>query len=154
MAKQRIDIGDTIPSFRLQNQHGEWVSSEDLLGKALVLYFYPKDDTPGCTAEACAFRDAYEAFLDLNAQVVGISSDDPERHRQFAAKHRLPYILLSDEGNRVRKAFGVPGGLFGLLPGRVTYVIDEEAVVRYLFNSQLNIQGHIDKAKDFLLQRS
>ena len=150
MAKQKIDIGDAIPAFRLQNQRGEWVSSEELLGSPFVLYFYPKDDTPGCTAEACAFRDAYEDFQQLGVQVVGISSDDPERHRQFAAKHHLPYLLLSDTGNQVRNAFGVPGSFFGLLPGRVTYVIDEAGVVRYLFNSQFNIQGHIDRAKAYL----
>ena len=152
MAKKKIDIGDAMPAFRLQSQHGEWVSSEDLLGNPLVLYFYPKDDTPGCTAEACAFRDAYADFQDMDVQVVGISSDDPERHRQFAARHRLPYLLLSDTGNQVRSAFGVPGSLFGFLPGRVTYVIDQSGIVRYLFNSQFDIQGHIDKSRAFFEQ--
>ncbi len=153
MVKQKIDIGNTMPAFRLQNQHGEWVSSEDLSGKPLVLYFYPKDDTPGCTAEACAFRDAYEDFTEMGVQVVGVSSDPPERHRDFAARHHLPYLLLSDPGNRLRQAFGVPGSLFGLLPGRVTYVIDAAGVVRYLFNSQFNIQGHIDKARAYFEQQ-
>lgn len=150
MSKKKVDIGDHIPSFRLKNQYGEWVSSEDLLGKPMVLYFYPKDDTPGCTAEACSFRDAYEEFQDLDVQVVGVSKDDPVTHRQFAGKYRLPYLLLSDEDNELRHAFGVPGSLFGLLPGRVTYVIDSEGIVRHLFKSQLDIEGHIEKAKAFL----
>lgn len=150
MARQAVQPGKRIPSFKLRNQHDEFVSSEDLLGRPLVIYFYPKDDTPGCTAEACSFRDTYEAFTDLGAEVIGISADDPESHRLFAERHHLPFLLLSDEDNAVRKAFGVSGSLFGLLPGRVTFVVDAEGIIRYQFNSQFNVYGHVKKAKAFL----
>ncbi len=150
MAKVKLKTGDRIPSFRLRNQQGRFVSSDELLGRPLVIYFYPKDDSPGCTAEACSFRDTYEDFTDLGAEVIGISADDPESHRLFAERHHLPFLLLSDEDNTVRKAFGVPGSLFGLLPGRVTFVVDAEGTLRYQFNSQINVYGHVKKAKAFL----
>ncbi len=108
----------------------------------MVLYFYPKDDTRGCTAEACAFRDSYEVFTDSGADVIGISSDSPGQHAAFASKHRLPFTLLSDQGGQIRKRYGVPAVL-GLLPGRVTYVIDRQGVVRQVFNSMTNISGHV-----------
>src|SRR5690606_39455723 len=103
------------------------------------------DDTPGCTREACAFRDDYEAFQEAGAEVLGISSDTSESHRRFAAKHRLPFRLLADPGGKVRAAFGVPRTA-GLLPGRVTYVIDREGVIRHAFNSQLAATRHVDEA--------
>ena len=150
MATQQLQSGDRIPSFRLKNQNGLYVSSEELLGRPLVIYFYPKDDSPGCTAEACSFRDAYEDFSELGAEVIGISEDDPETHQSFAARHRLSFLLLSDEDNAVRRSFGVQPNLFGLLPGRVTFVVDAAGIVRYRFSSQLNIYGHVKKAKAFL----
>ena len=119
--------------------------------KALVLYFYPKDNTPGCTAEACAFRDSHETFTDAGAEVIGISSDSADRHAGFASKHRLPFTLLADQGGRVRKAYGVPAVL-GLLPGRVTYVIDRTGTVRHVFNSMTNIDGHVKEALDVVRQ--
>jgi len=141
-----IKVGDTAPDFSLPSQSGETVSLQDFVGKkAIVLYFYPKDDTPGCTAESCAFRDSYQVFQDAGAEVIGISSDSTDSHSKFAAKHQLPFTLLSDTGNRVRRLFGVPSTL-GLLPGRVTYVIDKQGVVRNVFNSQFNFKGHIDEA--------
>lgn len=141
-----VSVGDTAPDFTLPSQSGESVSLKDFIGKkSVVLYFYPKDDTPGCTAEACAFRDSYEVFKDAGAEVIGISDDSPDSHQKFAAKHRLPFILLSDSGKQLRKLYGVPSTL-GLLPGRVTYVIDKTGVVRHIFNSQLNFKGHIEES--------
>jgi thioredoxin-dependent peroxiredoxin len=111
----------------------------------VVVYFYPKDDTPGCTRESCAFRDQFSDFSDAGAEVIGISSDSVASHKKFAEKHRLPFTLLSDPGGSVRKAFGVPSSL-GVLPGRVTYVIDKKGVVRHAFNSQLNPAKHVEEA--------
>jgi peroxiredoxin Q/BCP len=121
------------------------ISLKDFLVKPVVLFFYPKDDTPGCTREACAFRDDYGEFGKLDAEVIGISSDSVESHRSFAARHDLPFTLLSDEGGKVRKLYGVSNTL-GLFPGRVTYVIDEEGVVRHIFSSQLGVEQHVEKA--------
>ena len=141
-----INIGDRAPNFTLKNQDGESVSLSDFKGnKAVVLYFYPKDDTPGCTAESCAFRDSYTTFSDAGAEVIGISGDSVSSHKQFAQKHNLPFTLLSDQGNQVRKLYGVPATLF-VLPGRVTYVIDKEGVIRHIFNSLLDVQGHINES--------
>lgn len=141
-----LKVGDTVPDVSLLSQTGETVNLKDFVGqKAIVLYFYPKDDTPGCTAESCAFRDSYQVFQDAGAEVIGISGDSPDSHSQFAAKHQLPFTLLSDTGNKIRKLFGVPSTL-GLLPGRVTYIIDQAGVVRNIFNSQLNFKGHVEAA--------
>jgi peroxiredoxin Q/BCP len=113
--------------------------------KPVVLFFYPKDDTPGCTKQACAFRDDYEQFGKLDAEVIGISSDSVESHRSFAEKHFLPFTLLSDEGGKVRRLYGV-SSTFGLFPGRVTYVIDREGVVRHVFSSQREAVKHVEVA--------
>ena len=142
-----IQIGDKIPAFTLQNQDGTPVDIMEFIGqKTVVLYFYPKDDTPGCTKEACSFRDQYTVFQDLGCEVIGISSDAPAAHKAFALKYQLPFPLLADEKKEVRTLFGVPKSLFGLLPGRVTYIIDKTGVVRGIFNSQLNATQHIDEA--------
>ena len=142
-----IQIGDKCPIFSLPNQAGEVVNISDYLGKQkLVLFFYPKDDTPGCTKEACEFRDRYADFLDLGCTVFGISSDSESSHVGFIQKHSLPYSLLTNKKKIVRKLFGVPGNLFGLIPGRVTYIIDEQGIVIGIFNSQLDPIGHIDAA--------
>jgi len=140
-----IQVGDKAPDFTLKSQTGETVSLKDFAGKPVIVYFYPKDDTPGCTAEACAFRDSYQVFQEAGATVIGISSDSTDAHQKFSSKYQLPFLLLSDQGNRVRKAFGVPATL-GLLPGRVTYVIDQAGVVRHVFNSQFNFKGHVEEA--------
>jgi thioredoxin-dependent peroxiredoxin len=113
--------------------------------KPVVLFFYPKDDTPGCTKQACAFRDDYEEFGKLDAEVIGVSSDSVDSHGRFASKHDLPFTLLSDEGGKVRKLYGVKNS-FGLFPGRVTYVIDEGGVVRHIFSSQLGVEKHVEEA--------
>ncbi len=141
-----IRVGDQAPNFRLPDQSGQQVSLQDFIGKSnIVLYFYPKDDTPGCTAEACAFRDSYEVFKDAGAEVIGISSDSTNSHQQFAARYHLPFTLLSDAGGAVRKQYSVPT-TFGLLPGRVTFVIDKLGVIRHIFNSQFAPQKHISEA--------
>ncbi len=147
-----VQVGQKAPDFTLSSQSGESVSLGSFVGKkAVIVYFYPKDETPGCTAESCAFRDNYEVFKEAGAEVMGISGDSVNSHKSFAANHRLPFILLSDEGNKVRKLFGVPSTL-GILPGRVTYVIDQEGVVKHMFSSQLNFQGHVDEALKIVKQ--
>ncbi len=144
--KGKVQVGDLAPDFTLSAPAGEAVSLGGFRGeKEVVLYFYPKDNTPGCTAEACAFRDSYEVFKDAGAEVIGISSDSVASHRQFATQHRLPFILLSDGDGAVRKLYGVPTS-FGLMPGRVTYIIDKQGVVRHIFSSQLNPTKHITEA--------
>ena len=141
-----IKVGDRVPDFSLPSQTGTTVNISDLIGtKSLVIYFYPKDDTPGCTAESCAFRDSYEVFTDAGAEVIGISADSPQSHQQFAQKYNLPFTLLSDSDNRVRKLFGVPSTLF-VLPGRVTYIIDKEGIVRHIFDSMLDFKAHVTES--------
>ena len=144
-ANGKVQVGEAAPDFSLPDQSGALVSLGTYLGKKdIVLYFYPKDNTPGCTAEACAFRDSYEVFKDAGAEVIGISSDTVESHQQFANKQRLPFILLSDEGGAVRKRYGVPT-TFGL-PGRVTYIIDSKGIVRHIYSSQIKFEKHVDEA--------
>jgi peroxiredoxin Q/BCP len=140
-----LAVGDLAPDFELPSSTGEIVKLSDLRGTWAVVYFYPADDTPGCTKEACSFRDSFEDFTDVGATVVGISSDSVDSHKAFAAKHNLPFTLLSDEGGQTRAAWGVSKSL-GLLPGRVTYVIDPEGVVRTKFSSQLRFYKHKDEA--------
>lgn len=148
-----IKIGNKVPAFSLPSQNGELFDLGTVLGKKpLVIYFYPKDDTPGCTAEACGFRDAYEDFQQAGAEVIGVSSDPVVKHSAFASRYSLPFILLSDTEKKLRKLFGVPGNLFGLLDGRVTYVVDKEGVVRHIFNSQINATKHIDEALKVIKQ--
>jgi peroxiredoxin Q/BCP len=145
MSKQLV-VGDTAPDFSLPSQKGGTVSLQDLLGTSeVVLYFYPKDNTPGCTTEAKAFRDSYEVFKEMGVEVVGVSSDSVESHSDFASRCDLPFTLLSDPGGKVRKLYGVPSTL-GVLPGRVTYVIDKHGVVRHIFNSQFNPAKHVEEA--------
>lgn len=142
-----IAVGDKCPTFTLKDQKNTDFDIQTVLEKkVLVVYFYPKDDTPGCTAEACSFRDSYEDFKDLGCEVIGISSDSPKKHAEFAAKHRLSFTLLADPSKTVRKLFGVPGNLFGLIPGRVTYIIDKEGIVRHVYNSLTNAATHITES--------
>lgn len=142
-----LTIGSKVPDFSLLDQNGNTFELNKVLGKKnLVIYFYPKDDSPGCTKQACSFRDQFEVFKHVDAEVIGISAQSVESHLEFAKKHRLNYTLLSDEGNKIRKLFGVPTNLFGLLPGRVTYIIDKTGTVVYLFNSQIQAEKHVDEA--------
>lgn len=144
--KDRVAVGSKAPDFTLPSQSGEMVNLKEILGnKPVVLFFYPKDDTPGCTKQACAFRDEHEAFRVIDAELIGVSSDSVESHEGFAARHDLPFTLLSDEGGKVRRLYGVPN-TFGLFPGRVTYVIDKDGVVRHVFSSQIGVENHVEEA--------
>ncbi|RTY91218.1 peroxiredoxin [Flavobacterium bomense] len=141
-----LKVGDTIPHFMAKDTNGTDFDSRNVVGqKPLVIYFYPKDNSPGCTAQACSFRDQYEDFKDLGAEVIGISSDSVASHQKFSKQFKLPFILLSDSDKKIRKLFGVPSGMFGLLPGRVTYVTDKNGVVQMIFDSILATK-HIPKA--------
>lgn len=141
-----VKVGDTAPDFTLPSQNGTQVSLSEFRGKKnIVVYFYPKDDTPGCTKEACAFRDRYQVFTDAGAEVIGISGDSEQSHKQFASKYNLPFTLLSDSSNKVRQLYGVPATLW-VLPGRVTYVIDKQGIIRHIFDSMLNFDAHVEEA--------
>lgn len=141
-----VRVGDRAPDFTLPDQLGEAVRLGDLVGKKnVVLYFYPKDATPGCTAEARAFRDAYDTFTAADTEVLGVSSDSIKSHKRFAAKHQLPFRLLSDREGAVRALYGVERTL-GILPGRVTYVIDRSGVVQHVYSSQLAATRHVREA--------
>lgn len=130
-----IKIGSSIPTFKLPDQNGNLFDINSVLGKKnLVIYFYPKDDSPGCTKEACSFRDQFEVFKEADAVIIGISGQSVESHKEFAEKHRLGFSLLSDEGDKMRKQFGVPTNFLGILPGRVTYIADKTGKVIYIFN--------------------
>ncbi len=144
----RVSAGELAPDFTLPSASGEAVSLRDFRGKAtVVLYFYPKDMTAGCTAEACAFRDSYEVFREAGAEVIGVSADSPDSHREFVKRNHLTFTLLSDVDNAVRKRYGAMGGWpFGTMNGRVTYVIDREGVVRHTFSSQINMTKHVKEA--------
>ena len=141
-----LKVGDKIPNFKAIDTNGNDFNSQDLIGKKpLVIYFYPKDNTPGCTTQACSFRDQYEDFKDLGAEVIGISSDSVVSHQKFSQQFRLPFILLSDSDKKIRTLFGVPSNLFGLIPGRVTYVADKTGTVIMVFDS-MKAKEHISKA--------
>ena len=144
-------LGDKAPKFSLRDQNGVTRSSTDLKGKSLVLFFYPKDETPGCTAEACSFRDNFDDFKTLGAEVWGVSGDTEDSHRSFSERYRLPFPLLSDRSNNLRKSFHVPKTL-GIVPGRVTYVIDGQGIIRLVFNNLLDGPAHIREALRVLKQ--
>jgi peroxiredoxin Q/BCP len=147
-----IQIGDEAPDFTKEAQTGETVSLANYRGKqTVVLYFYPADNTPGCTTEACSFRDSYEGFVAAGAVVIGVSGDSLESHRQFASAKKLPFLLISDADGALRKAYGVPTTLW-LLPGRVTYVIDKSGIVRHVFNSQIFAGKHVTEALQIVRQ--
>jgi peroxiredoxin Q/BCP len=142
-----IKIGSSIPTFTLPDQNGILFDINSVLCKKnLVIYFYPKDDSPGCTKEACSFRDQYEVFKETDAIIIGISGQSVKSHKEFAEKYKLSFTLLSDEGNKVRKQFGVPSDMLGLLPGRVTFIADKKGKVIYIFNSQTQATRHVDEA--------
>ncbi len=145
-----LKIGDYVPDFIAIDASNNKFNSKDYIGKQpVVVYFYPKDNTPGCTAQACSFRDRYEDFKDLGAEVIGISSDSVASHSNFGSKYKLPFILLSDSNKKIRTLFGVPSNLFGLLPGRVTYVVDKTGKIILIFDSML-ATSHIPKAIEII----
>jgi peroxiredoxin Q/BCP len=142
-----LSIGEQAPDFDKTTHDGERLSLSRFRGeKAVVLYFYPKDETPGCTAEACSFRDSYEAFVEAGAVVVGVSPDSDESHEKFAAHHRLPFKLISDADGELRRRYKVPSTLLGIVPGRVSYVIDKQGKIRHVFNSMLQAKRHVSEA--------
>jgi peroxiredoxin Q/BCP len=141
-----LKVGDKVPHFTAKDTNGNLFDSTSILEKKpVVIYFYPKDDTRVCTEQACGFRDSYQEFTDLGAEVIGVSGDSTSSHQKFAQKHQLPFTLLSDHDKKLRNLFGVPTALFGLIPGRVTYVIDEKGIIKLIFD---NLSGkiHIEKA--------
>lgn len=140
-----LKTGDILPNFKAKTQSGEPFELSNYIGKPLVIYFYPKDNTPGCTTQACTFRDQYQDFQDLGAEVIGISGDSSESHDKFAQKYKLPFTLLSDSNKKIRNLFGVPTHLLGLLPGRVTYIVDKKGQVVSVFDS-MKAKIHIEHA--------
>ena len=145
-----LQIGDKIPNFTAKDTTGNDFDSSTIVGhKPVVIYFYPKDNTPGCTAQACSFRDQYEDFKDLGADVIGISGDTFASHEKFAKRYKLPFLLLSDDVGKLRKLFGVKTNLLGLIPGRVTYVADASGTIQLIFDSMMATK-HIPKALEFL----
>ncbi len=142
-----IETGDYIPSFSLMDQNGNMFDINSLLGKKkLVIFFYPQDGSLNCTKEACYFRDLSEVFEEADAVVIGISEQSVESHKQFAQQNKLNYTILSDTGNKVRELFGVKRKIFGLVPGRVTYVVDRAGKVVHMFESQTDVMRHVDEA--------
>ena len=145
-----LKLGDEIPNFTSKDSLGDDFDSASVVGKKpVIFYFYPKDNTPGCTAQACSFRDQYEDFKDLGAEVIGISSDSVASHEKFAKQYHLPFKLLSDNDKKIRTLFGVKPNLFGLIPGRVTYVADKEGIIRLVFDSLVST-SHIPKALEMI----
>lgn len=145
-----IEKGDLIPKFELKDQNGNVFQSDQVIGKKpVVIYFYPKDFTPGCTKEACSFRDSYEDFKEVGAEVIGVSSDSEKSHAKFSKKYSLPFILLSDPKANLRKKFGIKKSLLGLVPGRETFVVDGDGKLIFKFNS-LDASRHMKKALEVI----
>jgi thioredoxin-dependent peroxiredoxin len=143
-----LKTGDVLPHFTAKDTYGNVFDSNDYIGKqSLVIYFYPKDDTPGCTTQACGFRDHYQEFKEAGAEVIGISSDTVQSHLKFKSKYNLPFILLSDNDKKLRKLFGVPNDLL-FLPGRETFIVDKEGIIKMIFNS-MSASSHISKVLDY-----
>ena len=146
MTNSELKPGMPAPDFELPDQRGQVVRLSQYRGKrAVVIYFYPKDDTTGCTMEACRFRDDFVKFQAVDAEILGISDDSSESHGKFIAKYGLPFTLLSDKGGRVRKLYGVTKTL-GIIPGRVTYIVDREGVLLHVFSSQSAPARHVEEA--------
>ncbi len=145
-----LQVGDKIPNFAAIDTNGNLFDSNEVIGKKpVVVYFYPKDNTRVCTEQACSFRDQYEDFKSIGAEVIGVSGDSLKSHQNFASRYKLPFILLSDADKKLRRLFGVPNDLLGLIPGRVTYVADKDGIVRLVFNS-MSGKIHIEKALEIL----
>ena len=140
-----LTIGSSMPEFELKNQDGVSVKSNSFIGNPTVIYFYPKDDTPGCTKEACSFRDSFEKFQDNHIKVVGISADNTASHKAFEEKYHLPFTLLADTERSVHKQFGV-GKELALFSSRVTFVFDKDGTLIFMFKDNINATKHIDEA--------
>ena len=149
-----LNAGDKAPYFELPNQDGETVKLTDLKGKSVVLYFYPKDDTSGCTKEACSFRDELSIFEGVNATIIGVSGDSVKSHRKFADKYNLNFTLLSDESKEMLEAYGVwkEKSMYGkkyMGIERTTFVIDPEGTIKKVFN-KVKVEGHTEEVKKAL----
>ena len=140
-----VKAGDTAPDFTLTDQNEKPLTLSSLRGSHVVLYFYPRDFSPGCTAQACGFRDSYEDFTDMGAVVIGVSGDTVKAHKKFVEDYLLPFTLLSDRDGKVRNLYGATKG-FGLLPGRYTLIIDKDGIVRHVFTSETNMGKHVEEA--------
>ena len=149
-----VKVGDRAPDFELESLSGEKVRLSDFLGKKnVVLFFYPRDETAGCTLEACTFRDAYEDFIDVGAEVIGVSSDSLDSHKRFAYRHHLPFILLSDPKGLVGARYDVRKAL-GIFPGRVTFLIDKDGIVRHVTDGRLRFKDHVTESLEVLRSMS
>ena len=146
----KIKIGDSVPHFKLMNQSGKWIDIKSYIGNPMIIYFYPKDDTPGCTKESCSFRDSKTDFDELDAVIIGISADDQESHAKFKDKYNLTYTLLCDTNKVARKMFGVPSTLLGMIPGRVTYIFNKNGECIHIINSQMNPEKHINESLEMI----
>lgn len=147
MSTTVLNVGDHMPKFALNDQNGSLRSSEEFRGhKYLAIYFYPKDETPGCSSEACGFRDDYHEFIGHDCEVIGISSDSVKSHQHFIDKYKLPFILLSDPQRQVARLFGVEKNWFGLVPGRVTFIVDKSGIIAGRFEHQLHAKRHVKEA--------
>ena len=140
-----MNLGDRIPSFKAYDQDWNEFNSEELRNVPVVIFFYPKDNTPGCIKEACTFRDHIEDFNDIGAKVIGISADKPETHKQFADRFQLPYTLLYDRGD-LKDMFSVKDSFFGFLPSRETFVFDANGILIHHFTSQMRPDKHTEEA--------
>lgn len=144
-----ITVGDDVPVFSLRDQNDSLFNISDYVGKKiLVIYFYPKDESSGCTKEACSFRDHYDAFTNAGAMVIGINSGTVDSHKKFIEHHKLPFTLLSDPDNKVLKMFGVKNKFF--ITGRETFIIDKRGKVAFTFDSFMNGAAHEKEALAFI----
>lgn len=147
-----LQVGDRVPDFTLKDQDGNLFDVKSVRGeKKMVIFFYPEDGSYGCTREACYFRDLSESFADTDTVIIGISGQSVESHKSFAEQFKLNYPILSDEGDHIRKLFGVPSSFFGMMPGRVTYIADNEGRIAHIFRSQMQVERHVDEALKIVL---
>jgi thioredoxin-dependent peroxiredoxin len=142
-----MKIGNKCPIFKGKDQNGNTFDISEILGKKnIIIYFYPKNETKVCTAQACSFRDNYETFKDHECEVIGISGDNEKSHQSFTKNHSLPFILLSDGDKSIRKLFDVPKVFLGLIPGRYTYIVDKNGVIVEIYHDMLDAESHTKKA--------
>ncbi len=141
------NVGEVAPDFTLKDQSGASITLSDFRGKKnVVVYFYPRDDTPICTKEACQFRDEYADFEGADAEILGVSGDGEARHRAFSSKHELPFSILSDPGHVVAKQYDAMS-TFGLMAGRKTYVIDKEGKIAHVTDARFSASKHVEEAR-------
>jgi peroxiredoxin Q/BCP len=142
-----IKIGDRFPSFTLEDHNSNTFDINSFLGKNnLIVYFYPKNETYNCTKQACNFRDDFSTFKDLDCEIIGVSNDSPKSHLSFKNNHNLPFTLLSDRNGEIQKKLELPRNIFGLIPGRITFVIDNKGIVIKIIDSAINMRKHIEDA--------